>query len=486
MPSATVQHNRKPELHDRGADIARPERHLTDLGNAQRIVDRHGNQLRYCYPLKSWFAWDGRRWCPDQTGEIVRRVKETQAGLFRWATKKLQELGEADGDEEKRERAKALMAILRHVLCWEAARSVAASIDLARSEPGIPVLPDELDSDPFLLNVQNGTIDLRTGRLREHRQADLISKLAPVAFDPDAECPLWERCLARWMDGNSALIRYLQRVVGYSLTGDVGEQCLFFLHGAGANGKSTLLGCIKDLLGDYAMQSVAELLIQRGHEQHPTERADLFGRRFVTTIETDQGKRMAEALMKQLTGGDSLRARKMRQDFTEARPTWKIFLAANHKPNIHGTDYAVWRRIRLVPFTVTIAEDEKDRRLLENLRAEFSGILNWAVSGCLEWQRDGLGEPAEVRQATADYQAEQDTIGEFLLECCVTGREYRVRVTDMFAAYRHWCERNGQREGRGTEFGLAMTSRGIARDAGRRWYLNIAMRIEEGDQISAK
>ena len=240
------------------------------------------------------------------------------------------------------------------------------------------------------------------------------------------------------MAGNQDMIDYLQRVIGYALTGDVSEQCLWFLYGNGSNGKSTFLSTILAMLGDYGMQAVSDLLMVKNHESHPTERADLFGRRFVATIETEQGKRMAEALMKQLTGGDKIRARKMKQDFFEFDAHHKIFLAANHKPKITGTDHAAWRRIKLMPFTVTIPDEEKDKHLSEKLLAELPGILAWAVRGCLAWQQGGLGEPEEVRQATDAYQAEQDTLARFIAECCFVNTEVRCRVSEFLAAYNAW------------------------------------------------
>jgi putative DNA primase/helicase len=332
----------------------------------------------------------------------------------------------------------SLKKLFNHCLKWENAGRMTACLELARSEPGIPILPAQLDSDPYLLNVLNGAIELKTGKLREHRREDYITKLAPVEYDPDAPCPLWEKSLSQWMDGNDDLVGYLQRVIGYCLTGDVNEHALWFLYGTGANGKSTFLGTLLAMLGDYGIQAVSELLMERKHEAHPTERADLFGRRFVATIETDEGKRMAEALMKQMTGGDKIRARWMKKDFFEFSTTQKIFLAANHKPVIRGTDLAVWRRIKLVPFTVTISDEEKDKYLSDKLKAELPGILAWAVRGCLEWQENGLGEPDEIRQATAAYQAEEDTLAAFLAECCQLHAELEWRASDLFAAYQRW------------------------------------------------
>jgi putative DNA primase/helicase len=427
---------RKHTSHEK-ADAA--DVHLTDLGNARRIVERHGNELRFCHPWRVWLAWDKRRWAIDETAEAVRRVKETIGDLFFRVAEQIKQLGEIDDQDPARKGELAkLQKLLNHLLKWEDQRNIERCLRSASSEPGIPIMPSQLDADPFLLNVKNGTIDLRTGQLREHRREDFLTKLAPVEYRPNAECPLWMQCLDRWMDSNKELIGYLQRTVGYWLTGSVKEQCLWLFHGAGANGKSTFLCTILAMLGEYAMQAVSDLLLAKHNETHPTERADLFGRRFVCTIETDQGKRMAEALLKQLTGGDRIRARKMRQDFFEFEMTAKLVLAANHKPTIRGTDYAMWRRVKLVPWSVTIAEEEKDKDRVKRLRAELPGILAWAVRGCLDWQRYGLGEPDEVRQATTTYQAEMDVLGGFIAEACFSHQTVKAQTSKLYDAFQAW------------------------------------------------
>jgi putative DNA primase/helicase len=426
------------EQASNGTEAAPPEIHLTDLGNARRVVQRHGKDMRYCHPHKLWYVWDRARWKLDDTASAIRRAKETQCSLFRSVAKQIHELADAPEDENKKARLASLTAVLNHCLKWEHVNRLGASLKLAESEPNIPIVPSELDKDPFLLNVGNGTLDLRTGKLRPHRREDYITKLAAVNYDPDAKCPIWLACLKKWMAGKEELISYLQRAVGYALTGDVSEQCLFFLYGSGQNGKSTFLGLLIDLLGDYAIQTVGELLMERRFECHPCERADLAGCRLAATIETDEGKRMAEALMKQMTGGDKIRARQMRQDFFEFFPTHKFFLAANHKPSIQGTDLGTWRRIKLVPFTVIIPEADRNKHILKDLKAEKPGILNWALEGCLEWQKTGLGEPEEVKAATKAYREEQDLLGGFIAECCTLHAQLREKSSLLLDAYQKW------------------------------------------------
>jgi putative DNA primase/helicase len=412
--------------------------HLTDRGNAQRVVAQHGKDLRFCHPWKRWLVFDGRRWAQDATAEAAWRVKRTQDDLYRSTIGRLNELTSIGDAEERKQQMARLTRLLRHCLDWEDARSISRCLQVATSEPDIPIVPEQLDVDPFLLNCLNGTLELRTGTLRDHRRADNLTKLCPVEYRADAACPLWEKFLSRVLDGNADLIEYLQRVIGHCLTADASEQALWFLYGTGANGKSTFLGTILAMLGDYGMQAVSDLLLVKRNESHPTERADLFGKRFVATIEVDEGKRMAEALMKQLTGGDRVRARKMRQDFFEFGQTWKIMMAVNHKPTISGTDKANWRRIKLVPFTVTIPDEEKDKKLLDKLKTELPGILAWAVRGFLAWQKHGLGEPEEVTKATDAYRVEQDTLAEFLATCCVIHPEIKVRTSALLDAYVEW------------------------------------------------
>ena len=326
-----------------------------------------------------------------------------------------------------------------------------AAVKLAESEGAVSANADQFDANPWLLNCANGVLDLRTGTLRPHNRGDLFTALAPVAYDPAATCPTWDAFLTRIMGGSAELISFLQRVIGYSLTGSVREQVLFFLYGAGANGKSTFLKTILAMLGrDYAKQAAPDVLIESS-DRHPTELADLAGVRFVASIEVSEGKRLAEALVKQLTGGDPVKARLMRQDFFQFDPAFKILLAANHKPVVKGTDFAIWRRIKLIPFTVTIPEAEQDKTLGDKLLAELPGILAWAVRGCLAWQRDGLGIPAEVIDATVAYRAESDELAPFLEECCNLGERLQAQAGPLFEAYKKWAEDGGILRTRPTE-----------------------------------
>jgi putative DNA primase/helicase len=444
---------------------------LTQYGNAERLARQHGDSVRYLQKWNRWLEWDGTRWVADETGAIVRRAKATARSISREAA---QAHSETDRD-----------AIRSWAKASESKGHIMAMIEMARSEKGIPLSPDELDRDPWAFNCLNGTLDLRSGELRPHQREDLISKLAPVRYDSHATCPTWDAFLDRIMAGNQNLVEYLQRVLGYCLTGKVGEQALFFGYGTGANGKSTLLRVFLDLMGDYGKQGAPELLIAKGQGDHPTAIADLRGARLVSLIEVEEGKRFAEVLVKWLTGDDRIKARFMFQDFFEFEPTHKIFLAANHKPTIRGTDHAIWRRICLIPFAVTIPEQEQDKQLTEKLRAEFPGILRWAVQGCLAWQGRlegaGLNPPEEVRAAREEYRHDMDVIQQFIDECCVLRPNSRTGSGKLHEAYRKWAERNGDKDILSNKaFTARLTGRGLEmkrRNTGTVWQ-GITLRAE--------
>ena len=323
------------------------------------------------------------------------------------------------------------------------------------------------------MNVLNGTLDLRTGELRPHRREDLITKLAPVVYDHEARCPLFLAFLDRILAGNADLIAFVQRAVGYSLTGDVQERVLLILWGGGANGKSTLLETLRGMLGDYAMRTPTETLLVKREGAIPNDIARLKGARFVSASEADEGKRLAEAQIKEMTGGDTITARFMRAEFFDFRPEFKLWLATNHKPVIRGTDKAIWDRIRLVPFNVRIPEAEQDKGLGAKLRDELPGILAWAVEGCLAWQRDGLGIAKDVQAATASYRDEMDVVAAFITDVCTVAPGARVQSRVLYEKYKRWCEENGERAVSQKALGEKLRERGLEPrkgSGGARWW----------------
>jgi putative DNA primase/helicase len=353
-------------------------------------------------------------------------------------------------------------ALVQHALRSESDGKLRAMVNLAKSEEGIPIAPDAFDRDPWLFNVENGTVDLRTGAISAHRPEAFLTKLAPVVYDPSAATPLFEAFLARIFAKDPAMVGYLQQALGYSLTGQTVEQCWFLLHGIGANGKSTLLRTIIDLLCDYATWTPTQTLLAKRSEAIDNDLARLRGARFVGATETDGGRRLAEELVKRLTGGDKVAARFLYGEFFECAPEFKLWLATNHKPEIRGTDHATWRRVRLVPFTVTIPDEEQDKQLLEKLRGEFPGILRWMVEGCLAWQRDGLRQPDAVTEATRTYRASMDVVGNFLAECCADDPHGTVKAADLYRAYLAWCDSGKEHAESQRKFGEVLRERGYS------------------------
>jgi putative DNA primase/helicase len=450
-----------------GADAGLARLPKTDLGNAERLVARHGADMRYCHPWGRWLVWDGRRWRPDDTGEARRRARQTVRGI----------LAEAAALEDAAARA-ALVAWAR---ASEKRDRLAALLHLAEAE--LPVVPDAMDADGWLLNCRNGTVDLRTGALRPHDRRDFITKICDVDYDPGAACPLWDSTLALFFRRDDparrdALVDYWQRLCGYATAGVVHEHVLPVAFGSGSNGKSTVLGAVLSVLGpDYAMKCPPEMLMARANDAHPCDRADLFGKRLVLAMETEQGRRLNEALVKELTGADRVRARHMRENFWEFSSTHTLIMATNHKPAVRGTDHGIWRRIRLVPFTVCLSDAEADRTVPERLRAESPGILAWLVRGCLEWRRRGLDAPPEVAEATADYRREQDILGSFLAECTLSDPSVRVKAGELYARYAEWAKSSNEPALSLTAFGTAVQERGVEkRTSNGVWYIGLAIR----------
>ena len=418
----------------------------TDYGNGQRFADRYGELVRFVPKWHKWLVWNGQRWAED-TGEVTRLAHKTARAIF-------DEAKNADTTDKQR----ALSA-------WAIQSQNRARIEgmLWSAAPYLTLEHTEFDKDPWLLNVENGVLNLRTGELLNHKPEFYITKLAPVYRDPDAGAPAFAAFLEQVIPSD-ALRKFLQRLVGYALTGTTREHILPFLYGSGSNGKTTFINAILAILGDYAKQSAPDLLLAK-HGTHPTELADLFGARFVASTEIEDGRRFAESLVKQLTGGDRIKVRRMREDFWEFEPTHTVFLAANHKPGVRGTDHAIWRRIKLIPFTVTIEKSKQDEALPEKLRGELSGILEWALQGCLDWQANGLGEPDEVTEATAAYRSEMDVLAAFMEDECVVHEDASVVSSKLYSAYKEWCDDTGEKAETQTRFSTRLAERGF--DKGR-------------------
>ena len=445
----------------------------TDMANAERFAKQHGADVRYSRE-KGFFVWDGRRFVAD-TSLAINKAKQTAKSIVR---------------EIETAPTKAVQkTLLRHAHLSQDSRRLTSMLYLAQSEPGIPASLNEFDADPWRLNVQNGIINLRTGELEPHNQKHLCSRISNIKFDSAAKCELWLSFLHKITNGNVNQMLYLNRAIGYSLTGSTGEQCLFFLFGIGANGKSVFLNILGDLCGEYGMSSrMDSFTLQKNGGSIPNDIARLAGARLVAVSETADGQRLHEPLIKDLTGGDLITARFLHHEFFDFRPQFKIWIRGNHKPQITGTDEGIWRRIHLVPFTVTIPESERDPALYEKLRAELPGIMAWAVRGCLDWQRSGLQAPDMVRAAVKEYRAEMDILGAFLSENCLIGESFKVSAKALYASYRTWAEKNGERSATQRRFGSAMTERGFDRERtrGGYFYLKIGLCVNDVNDCEPK
>jgi len=445
-PPSRKRGTKRPAKNKSTHAVQDNELNFTDVGNGRRFAIQHRDKFRFCHEQDEWYWWSLNRWRPDTRGNAMRAAKDTVRRMYADAAKLT--------DHGKR------LAMIEHARESENVSRIKAMLTLAPSEDPFPVSPDEFDADPWLFNTLTGTVDLRTGKVSEPCREDLITKLAPVKWEPDATAENWLAFINLIFQGNANLITFTKRLLGYCLSGSTREQILPIFHGKGANGKSTLVGAIENVMGDYAMTAPDGMLTVHRHEPHPTQLADLHGKRFVVATETEDGNAFAESLVKQLTGSDRIRARRMRENFWEFTPRHKIILQTNHRPKITGTDHAIWRRIRLVPFDYTIPENLRDKDFPKKLQAESSGILQWLVQGGLEWQREGLTTPPEVQTATDEYRLAEDVLGGFLATCCTCRSFDKAGSSALFEAFKDY---SGDREVSAVKFSAMMEQRGFAK-----------------------
>jgi|GEM_PF-1853080 putative DNA primase/helicase len=467
LKSSVEQGPRPPTTRD----IYNPYRN-TDMGNAERFYELTADDVKHVEEL-DWLLWNGRTWEADIMGvkelykqRVVHRIYE--------------EVAEKAVNHEQ----EGVKELARWGKRSESDSQINSTLRCAASMPGICAKLADFDKNSLLLNVENGTVDLTNGDLLRHDRKNYITKLAPVIYDPSATAPLWLGFLARIFDDNHEMIAFVKKAIGYSLTGSVEGDCWFILHGVGANGKSVFLNCILAMLGSYATQAAPDLLMQaRGNsDRHPTELADLMGRRMVVCQESEEGRRLAEASVKRMTTSDRMKARYMGKDFFEFDPTHKLWLATNHVPVIKDTTESTWRRIYLIPFGVVIPPEERDTKLLEKLKEEWPGILNWALEGCLEYQKGGLQPPDRVKFATAEYRQTQDTFAAFLSECCYDDVCAITSSKQLYASFQFWCKESGEYPKSQRLFGQALTERGYRKERKTNgYYYHGIGRIADGE-----
>ena len=414
---------------------------FNDYGNAQRIILTYGTRLRYCPAFKKWLVFTGSHWSVDRVDAARRLAQEAMLEFARQAM--------SSGTETSSKYAGS---------CLNSQRLTAA---MREAEPHLIVTVDQLDRAPYLLNFKNGTVDLRAGEIRPHRPDDLITKLVPHRFQCDATCPRFIEFIRRVLPG---LEDYLQKALGYSLTAITSEKAVFVCHGGGNNGKTTLLATVREVMGDdYAVLIQIDTLMARAADNNSqADLADLRGTRFAMTSETEENQRLAEGRLKRITQGlGRIKAVRKYENPIEFAETHKLWMDCNHKPLVQGNDQALWNRLHLIPFDVTIPAGEIDRELPTKLLAEVEGILAWMVAGAVRWCSEGLGRPALVESACLEWRTDMDQFGRFIRECCITAEFAGAQGRVLYSAYRKWAEEAGERPVMETSFGNTLKERGF-------------------------
>lgn len=458
-----ITHGPRMQMHlvdddpDTLANAAGPEEAVwgTEDALALSFTRRYHKDWRYVAGWGKWLVWDGQRWRSEDTlaaTDLIRHVC----------------------------RHASLNTRNPRIASKLAASSTVGGVErLARADRRHAATTEEWDADPWLLNTPGGVVDLRSGRLRPHERADRMTKITTAT--PRSQCLQWRSFLNDVTGGDQTLQDYLQRMVGYALTGSTREHALFFLYGTGANGKSVFVNTLADILGDYATNAPMDTFMETRTDRHPTDMAGLRGARFVAAIETEQGRRWAESKVKSLTGGDKIAARFMRQDFFEFFPQFKLFVAGNHKPAIRNIDEAMKRRLHLIPFTITVPPEKRDKHLQQKLLAERDGILAWALEGCLAWQRLGrLDPPQQVLDATDEYFEGEDALGRWLDERCVRAGTAKSLTAELFTDWKQWAEAAGEFVGSQKRFADLLLTRGL-----EKWRNGMGLRGFQGIGLKA-
>lgn len=440
--------------------------HLTDVGNAESFHQLHSRDFIFIKEKKTWVKFDGVRWV-EAEGEAKKAMIETMREKAKLA---INSFPPQSGEMEK-----IVKWCLASESCFKltGAMNIAGSIYASKNH-------NDFDKDPWLLTCKNGAVDLRNGKLRPSTPEDMFQRSTNQVCDPEAKCPRWIQFLEEIFKGNKELIDFIQRAIGYTLTGLTREQCLFVLYGTGANGKSVFLGVLEEMLGEYGLTTPFSTFKEKNYDGIPNDIARMAGGRFIKSVEIKEGASLNEERIKALTGGDRVTARFLHCEYFEFDPVAKFWIAVNHKPIIRGTDEAIWRRIRLIPFEETFPPERRDKDLLQKLKMELPGILNWAIQGCLRYQNEGLEPVEKVRKATDQYRSESDVINQFLQEKTIEKAGTRAKASDLYNAYKTWCMENGEQALNSTQFGRRLTEKGFEKDKRGSYVYRLGIEIVEG------
>jgi putative DNA primase/helicase len=457
---------------DSGWRAPRQHEPLSDTGNGNTLARYAVGRVHYVREWDDWVVWDGSRWKERSELEVVEMAKYCVRDRYERACRSLGSITRVEDEDAKKRKLNSVKRVLAWCIASEDARHIHAAVDMAKSVPTVLRDASQFNVDPWLLNCVNGTLDLRTCELFPHSPESMLTKLCPTAYDDSAECPRWEQFLVEVLV-DPELVSWMQRFLGYCLTGAVREHVIAIFHGGGRNGKTTLVNTVKNVLGDdYAGFTPPGFFAKSRGEVHPTKLVELYGKRFVADRETGDGMRLDEELAKLASGGEELKARRLYEDFWSFKPTHKLVLSTNHAPTVRGMDEAIWSRLRLVPFGVSFLGRE-DFALESTLASEASGVLRWMVAGCQEWQRRGLGAAASVQAATAAYRSDQDTVSEFVSQSFDRAAGSRVRADEVASMYIAWCRARNIAAVTARTFTSALGKLGWQRDDTRKYYLDV-------------